>query len=252
MTHPAQVDYVLAVPLPDAGPQLEGLEAEPVSFGDSQEAVVVGAQVAEFSPQVPAGQRAALTDCLLLAQLAANKATASRPDLLAWYRTYVEVLQGMGWTVQTMSLEERQLGDLDAGVHNAIIPVITAMLGPVGAAASMVVSVLNGLQEMNRDSPWITVFDRASQHSSGAKFQFGFVDVGPDPSSVSIKLLALAIDARRTITQVLFFKFSRQDAKLRTADGRLGIDGARLESIKDAVAARVQPFLADNISKIEI
>lgn len=251
MQHPAAVDYVLSIPLPEAGPQLESTEA-PISFGDDREAVVVGAQVAEFSPQVPAGQRAALTDCLLLAQLAANKATASRPDLMAWYRTYVEVLQGIGWTVQTMNLEERQVADVDAGMHNAIIPVLTAMLGPVGAAASMVVSVLNGLQQMDKDSPWITVFDRASEHSSGAKFQFGFVDVGPNPSSVSIKLVAFAIDASRTITQVLFFKFSRHDAKLKTADGRLGIEGARLDGIREAVAARVQPFLAESISKIDI
>jgi hypothetical protein len=250
VTHPAE-EYVLAVPLPDAGPQLESLQA-PISFGDGQEAVVVGAQLAEFSPRVPAAQRAALTDCLLLAQLAANKATAGKPDLMAWYRTYVEVLQGIGWTVQTMNLEERQLDNLDAGVHRAIVPVIAAMLGPVGAAASMVLGVLNGLQEMDKDNPWITVFDRASQHSSGAKFQFGFVDVGADSTTVSIKLLALAIDASRTITQVLFFKFSKQDAKLRTADGLLGIDGTRLDSIKDALAARVQPFLVDNISKIDI
>lgn len=201
MTHPAAVDFVLSIPLPEVGPQFESVESTeaPISFGDSREAVVVGAQVAEFSPQIPAAQRAALTDCLLLAQLAAN-----------------------------------------------------GMLGPVGAAASLVVSILNGLREMNKDSPWITVFDRASRHSSGARFQFGFVDVGPDPASVSIKLLAIAIDASRTITQVLFFKFSKQDAKLRRADGRLGIEGARLDSIKEAVAARVRPFLIENISKIEI
>lgn len=253
MTQPAAVEYVLAVPLPDAGPQLESLRgAEPISFSDSQEAVVVGAQLAEFSPRVPAAQRTALADCLLLAQLAANKATASKPDVMAWYRSYVEVLQSLGWTTQEMNFEERQVGNLDADVHQEIVPVITAMLGPVGAAASVVVSVLRGLQKLNEDSPWITVFDRASQHASGAKFQFGFVDLGPDPSSVSIKLLALAIDASRTITQVLFFKFSKQDAKLRTADGRLGIEGARLDSIKDALSARVRPFLAENVTKIPI
>jgi len=116
-----------------------------------------------------------------------------------------------------------------------------------------VVSVLKGLQEMDQDSPWITVFDRASQHASGAKFQFGFVDADPgDASAISIKLLALAIDARRTITQVLFFKFSRDDARLKTAEGQLGIQGARLDGIRDAVAQRVQPFLEDNIRTIDL
>ena len=247
------VQYVLGLELPDAPPQLESAEPAAISFGAEHEAVVVGAQVAEFSPLVAAEQKAVVADCLLLAQLAANKATAAAPDLMAWYRSYVQVLQGIGWTVQSMEMEEKQVSDMDGGVHQAIVPVLTAMLGPAAAGVSMVVSVLKGLQEMNNDSPWITVFNRASQHASGAKLQIGFVDVDPnDASAISIKLLALALDAKRTVTQVLFFKLSKNDAKLKKAEGQLGITAARLLSIRDAVAGKVQPFLIDNISKIDI
>ncbi|MEO8122677.1 MAG: hypothetical protein ABI633_01365 [Burkholderiales bacterium] len=254
MSTPAAREFVQSLALPEPAPQLESVErAAPVIFSEEQEAVAVGAQVTEFSNQVASAQRAAVADCLLLAQLAANKATAQQPDLMAWYRKYVEVLQGVGWTVQSMSLEEKQVSDMDAGVHSAIIPVLTGMLGPAVAAASMVISVLKGLQEMDKGNPWITVFDRASQHASGAKFQFGFVDAdaGANPA-ISIKLLAVAIDAKRTITQVLFFKFSQNDAKLKTSEGELSIMGSRLESIQAVVADRVQPFLAENISKLDI
>lgn len=245
-------NYVQSLALPEAGPQLEGLEAT-VEFGAQQEAAVVGAQLAEFSQGVPAPLRAAVADCLLLAQLAANKATAANPDLMAWYRKYVEVLQGTGWLVESMSLQQRDVGDRNAGVHKAILPVLTAMLGPAAAAASVVVSVLKGLQEMDQDNPWITVFNRASQHASGAKLQFGFVAMDPnDPAAVQIKLLAVAVDARRTITQVLFFKFSDDKASLKSADTQLGIAVSRLTSIQQAVADRVQPFLLDNISKLEL
>ncbi len=247
------VQFVQGLELPDPPPQFESAEANEISFGPDQEAVVVGAQVAEFSPQVTAEQKALVADCLLLAQLAANKANAASPDLMAWYRSYVQVLQGIGWNVQSMDMEEKQVSDMDGGVHQAILPVLTAMLGPAAAGVSMVVSVLRGLQEMDKDNPWITVFNRASQHASGAKLQFGFVDVNPqDPSAISVKLLALALDAKRTITQVLFFKVSKHEAKLKKAEGQLGVTAARLESISAAVAGKVQPFLVDNISKIDI
>ncbi|MCY1516467.1 hypothetical protein D9M68_511000 [compost metagenome] len=65
-------------------------------------------------------------------------------------------------------------------------------------------------------------------------------------------MLALAIDAKRSVTQVLFFKFSSQEAKFASADGQFDIGAARLDSIKEAVTQRVAPFLNDNISKIDL
>jgi hypothetical protein len=253
MSQPTAKAYVMALDLPEAEPRLEGLETAEIDFGDRQEAAVVGAQLAEFSQGVPAPLRSAVADCLLLAQLAANKANAANPDLMAWYRKYVEVLQGTGWLVESMSLEQKEVGDLNAGVHQAILPVITAMIGPAMAAASLVVGVLRGLQEMEKDNPWITLFDRASQHASGAKLQFGFVEMNPNnPAAVQVKLLAVAVDAKRTITQVLFFKFSDENASLKTADSQLGIAVSRLQGVQQAVADRVQPFLVDNISKLDL
>ena len=188
--------FVQSVPLPapTRGPRLEGVEA-PVQFGSDKEAVAVGAQVTEFTRRVTPTQRTAVADCLLLAQLAANKATAQNPDQMAWYRKYVEVLENIGWTVDSLSLEDKQIEHVDLDVHKAIIPVLAELLGPAVAAVSLVIGVLKGLQEMDRDKPWITVFERASQHASGAKFQFGFVDAtGDENPSVAIKVLAVAID----------------------------------------------------------
>ncbi len=79
------VDFVQSLDLPFAGPRLESA-AEPVTFSDQPEVATVGAQVTEFSAQVAPPQRAAVADCLLLAQLAANKATAGNPDQMAWYQ----------------------------------------------------------------------------------------------------------------------------------------------------------------------
>jgi hypothetical protein len=245
--------YVQELAMPDPPPQYEALSVDPISFGPHREVVVVGAHVAEFSAQVDAELKATVADCLLLAQLAANKATAASPDLMAWYRFYVQVLQGIGWNVQSMDMEEKQVSDMDGNMHQQILPVLISMLGPTVAAISMVVSVLEGLQQMDKESPWIKIFDRATQHASGAKLQFGFVDVDPQELSViNVKLLALSVDAKHTITQVLFFKFSKHDATLKKAEGRLGIAAARLNGISAAVAGKVQPFIAEYIAKIDL
>ena len=243
--------YLEALPLPDPSPQLESAEAAaPLEFGTEPEVVAVAAQLAEFSAAVAPAQRAVVADCLLLAQLAADKATAMSANLPAWYEAYGGVLKQLGWLQTTMEFKETAVSDEDADVHQAIIPVLTAMLGPVGAAASMVVTVLKGLQQMNAESPWITLFDRSSSHASGAKFQLGFVDA--DSAMVTVRLLALAVNAERRVTQVLFFKFARNQARLAVAETELGVGVERLKGIAPAVAAKIAPHLVDNIGRIEI
>ncbi|MCB1507037.1 MAG: hypothetical protein KDJ47_18890 [Hyphomicrobiaceae bacterium] len=251
--HAEAIQYIEALDLPDPGPRYESAGEVEIQFGEQAEAVAVGSQITEFGTAVSPAQRAAVSDCLLLAQLAANKAMANNPDMMAWYKRYVEVLQNIGWTATSMSFERRKIDEAESSVNKVVIPLLTSLLGPGAAAASIVVSVLNSLQDMDKDSPWITLFDRASQHASGAKFQLGFVDAdeGAEPT-VSAKLVALAIDAKRTITQVLFFKFSSQNATLSSADGRFGIGAATLEAIRPSVQEKVTPFLIDNIGKIEL
>jgi hypothetical protein len=249
----SEIAFVQDLDLPDT-PQLEALTqaAETLSFTGGQEAVAVGAQLAEFSTAVPPEQRAVVADCLLLAQLAANKATSMNDDLKAWYDQYLGVLQKLGWLQTAMDFKATEVDDLDAGVHQAILPVLTALLGPAAAAASVVIEVLKGLQEMDKDNPWITVFDRASSHASGAKFQMGFVDADSTGATVSVQLVALAIDARRRITQVLFFRFSSDHARLSVAKGELSVTAERLQALRPVVAERVAPFIAENVQKIDI
>jgi hypothetical protein len=241
--------YVRKLDLPEAGPQFETVSRP--SWTDAQEAVAVGSQLVEFAAGVPTDVRDAIADSVLLAQLAANKAAGQAQDVIRWYDMYVEVLQNIGWQLRDVEFRTHQVSDTNASLHKEIIPVLTALLGPHAAAASIVLSVLNGLQAMDKDSPWITVFDRASQQAHGAKLQVSYVQQGAsgDPE---ISLLAFGIRAEQTITQVLFFKFRAQNAELKQASGKMGVSITRLNSAKDLIAQRVTPFVTDYVAELDI
>jgi hypothetical protein len=250
--------YVLALDLPDAPPRYESVDGADAGalgqsapdFSGEPQALVVGSQLAEFTDRVDPGTREAVADSLLIAQLAANKAADQAGDVFGWYRKYVEVLQGVGWQVGSMSFESQAVSNRNADLHRAILPVVATMLGPAAAAGSLVMSVLEGLDAMGQQTPWIAVFDRASQHASGARFQVGRVDAnGGDPE---ITVLCFGIDARRTVTQVLFFKLSDSSADLKKAHGVLSMSRARLMESRDAIAGRVGPFVADYVRNIDI
>ena len=248
--------YVDALELPPAYESL-GPDAEAAlgpKFVDAPQTIAVGAQLAEFTAKVPPELRAAISDSLLLAQLAANKAAqkaGASADVFAWYDKYIEVLKGIGWQVIEFEQQAQKVSTSNAGVHSAIIPVIAAMLGPAVAAGSMVLSLLNGLKEMDQSSKWVTLFDRASQHAHGAKFQVGHVDL-PEGADPVIKVVCFSIDASRTVTQVLFFKFSESAAELRKAIGSFRAGRDRLLASHGLIGERVQPFIAEYVAGIEI
>lgn len=252
MIKPAEVirHFVLSLDLPEAGPSYEAV-AEPPHFTAGREVVAVGAQLTEFSDKVSAELRPLIANSMLLAQLAANKATAQASDVFAWHLKYRDVLSNIGWRIQASDEQVQNVSNQNLGVHKAIIPVLTAMLGPGVAAVSMVVSVLRGLSEMDTSSPWITLFDQSSQSAKGARFQISYVDVD-EHGEPAISLLAVGIQADRTITQVLFFKFSAQKAELRKSTSALGTTAARLMADKDVIAGRVQSFISDFVKNIEI
>ena len=246
--------YVNSLELPPQPPKFESAEAgdgDAVEFNQSPQAVVIGAQMAEFTAKVGADARSAIADSLLIAQLAANKAADSANDVFAWYRKYIDVLQKLGWLVKDMEFKEQNVSDRNAGVHTAIIPVVTAMLAPGAGALPLVLSVLNGLKEMDSNSKWITVFDRASQHARGAKFQLSYVDADAD-GNPKISAICFGLTAQRTVTQVLFFKFSEDSAALKSANGSLSMNAEQLVAARADIAARVRPFVADFIKNLDM
>ena len=244
-------DFVASLDLPAARTTRGAKSGKPVVFKDEKEVVAVGPQLTEFSDSVPADLRPAISNSMLLAQLAADKATGEDQDVMQWHAKYRDVLKKVGWQLADSEDRKRVITDKDLTVHQAIIPVLTTLLGPAAAATSMVVTVLKGLQEMDKESPWITLFDRESQHVSGAKFQISYVDAD-ESGAASVKLLSCTIEAERKITQVLFFKFSSQRAEMRDRQTLLSTNRDVLESGNEAIARKVGVFINEFVENIEI
>lgn len=244
-------DYVTSLDLPRPRSTRAAAEPPKVTFKEEKEVVAVGPQLTEFSDTVPVELRPLISNSMLLAQLAADKSASQTDNVLDWHKKYRDVLAKVGWQVSDAEEKRREINDKNLSVHKAIIPVLTTLLGPAAAAASMVVTVLDGLHKMDADSPWITLFDRQSQHVHGAKFQISYVDADAS-GSASIKLLSCAIKAERTISQVLFFKFSSQRAEMHDLESTLRTNRDVLNAGKDSIAAKVSHFINDFVENIEI
>jgi hypothetical protein len=104
----------------------EDLEALLPKYGQEDQAVAIGSQLTEFTKAVPVDIRPTISNSLLLAQLAANKATKDAGGTSAkWRDTYQGVLLNTGWTLEGMETGIQGIDKNNLEVHEAIIPVIT-------------------------------------------------------------------------------------------------------------------------------
>lgn len=217
----------------------------------TEKAIAVGSQLMEFNKKIKANIKTTITDSMLFAQLVANKSAKKSGGDMGWYEFYVDALSRLGWVVTDMKFTEHPVKNQNLELHKAIIPVITAMLGPQAAAAAIILAVLNGLSEMNKDRPWLTLFERESKRFDSRQFQVSYADVDGQ-GNPQMSLLCFILNATQKVTQILFFKFADSSAILRKTDTTLVISAQSLESVKKQLAEKLLPYRKSYIENMEL
>lgn len=245
--------FVDHVPLAPA-PRQTGVVADtpPVALeGTDAQALVVGASLVAAAGQVPAAARRDLVDCTLFAQLAATAAVADATDIGRWYRTYFGTLTLLGWAQSDRQFERYEFAGRNAEAHQAILEVLTALLGPQAAALAIVRAAIDALQSMSENRPWLTLFERESRAVRSARFQVATADV--DASGLlQVALVGFSLETESEIAQVLFFRFASSATSLQYAAGKATIDEATLEALRPAIAARLAAYRRAMIGEIAL
>jgi len=221
-------------------------------YEGSDQAVVIGSQIAEFAANVPSDLRPHISNSFLLAQLATKKAMEqSSGGTRQWFDKYLEVLTSIGWVGEAVAEAGHEVSGDTLQAHKEIISVIATALGPAAAAASIVLAALNGLKEMSKDSPWITLFDRQSQTRTVQQFQIAHARA-EDSAAPEIILACFELSASASVTQILFFRFSSSDAKLNHRQAKLSMNESVFEAVKDLVQDKIAAHVSRLIRAMDI
>jgi hypothetical protein len=213
------------------------------------QARVVGSSLFSFAQGVTAETREAISQSALLAQLVANKRSSADKEPTQWYATYQDVLANIGWVLQDHGWTDYTARGTAVEVHGRIIEVLTAALGPSAAALTIIKSAVDALAAMAPSTSWLRIFSRESQRAEIARFQIGFVETG-EAADVYVSMLACLIQARTSVTQVLFFRVKDENATFKANSAKVSIDRAALTEIEPTVRAKVRAYQLDYVSSI--
>jgi hypothetical protein len=203
------------------------------------QAAVVGSDIIAFVTGVTAERREAIINSSLLAQLVANHQVQDRTRVYEWYDAYFRVLANIGWAIQQVSWAEykEQQGGFQA--HEAILKVATTLLGPATTALALVTTTIDALKSMDQNDPWVTLFNRESQEAKTAHFQVALAEQAPDGQFL-VTTMAFGLEAKSTVTQVLFFKVRKGQATLKHHRGQVTINTAVLDQVRDDLSTKLK------------
>lgn len=226
--------------------------AAPLAFDALKEqAAVVGPDVISFVEGVPATLREDICNAALLAQLAANKKVPDRNNVFPWFDAYFGALMQLGWVVQQSGFKEytEQVDGLET--HKAIREVAALFLGPAPTALAVVLSTLDAMQNMDKDNPWITIFNREHRESKTTHFQISLADQDAN-GELMIYMMAFTLEASAKLTQILFFKLRKNKVTLRQNAAKATLDLTVLNSVRAALKKRLADRVTEFISTVEI
>jgi hypothetical protein len=240
MTQQGLFSYIAGLPVGTVDWAREAeAETEAVSAVDVDhlpDGLVTGSNLMQFEGELDPHVRSAVALSLLAAQrVAANDTVIRSPD--EWIERHNTVLKNLNWLIDGGAVTDAKFDDVNVAVHEAIIPFLTTALGPAAAAATMIKAALEQLQAMDKDTPWITLFDRESRRFDVSEYQFSYVDT--DGDDTVLRMAAARLDAKFGRTQVLFFKIREQKAKFKAASSTLRAQTALLEQMNEALKLKL-------------
>lgn len=224
----------------------------PVELKDADaQTLIAGSGLIVAAENVPAQTREDLINCTLFAQLAASHEVPDGKKIMQWYDAYFRRLRVLGWAQSNYQFEDYRFGGQHAEAHKAIEKVIVALLGPGAAALSVIQAALGALQEMDEESPWLTLFDRQTRTERSARFQVAIAQIGAG-GLLETALVAFKLVAKVQFTQVLFFKFSSNKTTLQHASGIATIHESALAQTRVDIASRLEAYRRQMVLEVEL
>jgi hypothetical protein len=196
-----------------------------IDINNLPDGIVTGSNLIQFPPEASPELKSSVALSLLAAQrVATNDPVVMSPA--QWLERHNTVLQNLNWRKEEGGVAKSSFDSINVAVHQAIIPFLMAAFGGAVAAGALIVTALKQLQDMDKDSPWITLFDRQSRRFDVTEYQFSVVEVVGD--TVHLKLAAARLNASFGKTQVLFFKLQSQKAEFEQANQSFSAEAALL------------------------
>jgi hypothetical protein len=227
----------------------EDTSVQAVDINNLPAGIVTGSNLIQF----PSNARPEIKSGVALSLLAAQRVATTDTAIAApqqWVDRHNLVLGNLGWQISGGGHVASTFKNINVAVNQAIIPFLEAAFGPAATAGVLILTALRQLREMDKNSPWITLFDRESRHFNVTEYQFSVVQVVAN--QVVLRLASARFDASFGGTQVLFFKVTKEVATFDAANTNATAEADVLAELNDGLKTKLAAFVKTYIQSLPI
>jgi hypothetical protein len=191
--------------------------------------------IVTFTDDVNIQHQQDVLDSTLLAQLAANKKHDRVEDPENWYKFYKEILENIGWVINTWNFEEYHA----SGSTFIVDEVIMEILGTIatGKELDVVKVAISTLKSLANSDNRLVLFNESSYKISKGNFQV--LSVSENNNIVSINTSLFYFSSTQTVVKLLLFSFSSSKTKLFKGSESVTINDVIYGQVRNSITTKL-------------
>ncbi|WP_439669201.1 hypothetical protein DAMDJJ_28090 [Cupriavidus necator] len=209
--------------------------------------VVAGNTLIDYSGTASDEMRSAVSLAMVFAGRVAAKQVGKDAPEDEWLAAYQTALGQLGFSVGGTAMQRARFSKKGLLVHNAIIPFLTIALGGAGVGP-VILAALHNLQEMDKDRPWVTLFDRESRRHESRELHFAAI--ASDSTTTTIRHVIARLAYEATTTNVLFLKIDDVTAEFESATTQIIGNNQLLATIAPKLRERMEQDIGGYIATV--
>lgn len=210
--------------------------------------LVSGNALIDFSAAPSSDLRSGVSMAMLFASRVADAAIKEGDDEDDWLAAYMTNLRKLGFVVGQSAMSMSRFKKKGLSVHKAIIPFLTIAFGGAGLGP-VILAALNNLQDIDKDKPWITLFDRETRKFETREMHFAAVSSDAAETQIRHVIARLAFVSKDT--NVLFFRITATSVEFESATTTISANNSLLGVLEPHLRKRMEHQIIDFIAEAE-
>lgn len=229
-------DFLRALELPELEEISALAEQTPVSLSETPKSASVDAgQVIAFSPDVTAGDKAAVLNSCLLAQLAATYQYDRETETVKWYDFYNNVLTNCGWMLNGFQFHEYQSSSASFGIDTFMVNLLAGLA--TGSMLSTVTAAINFLKSLSATDPRSLIFDHNSHSGKNGNFQLSACF--RNSNLLTMSLGCSYFSASQSADNFFFLHFESANSHIYFSTQNITLDMDVFNQVKDDIVKKL-------------
>lgn len=184
----------------------------------------------------------------LLAQLAANTAYDRWEDTDNWYKKYVEVLDNVGWVLESFEFTRYNSSSASFRMDEVVLEILKAIA--TGDQEEVIEETMNALKALSDDNGKLVLFDTNASNLTKGNFQMGAVET--DGENVAMAMSSFYFSSSQSATRFLWFDYSSTDTELFKAAQKSVLNEQVYSIVRKAVLDKLGDAAIQYIADLDI